>query len=103
MLNPQLGAELVELVAPGRCPCPGNEESVCELFSIIGQYLGDPDRAGPVQIAQDRRALAAVLAGRMRTNTHRVARSMATNRYRRVVSSAICGKYFKSTCRKPGS
>jgi hypothetical protein len=46
-----------------------------------------------------RRALAAVLALKMRMKTQRVARSMATNRYRREVSSAIWGRYLTSTCR----
>ena len=101
MLDPQFGAKLVELVAPGNGACAGSEEPVG--VSIVSQYLGDNDRAATVQIAQNLRAFAAVLAGRMRTKTHRVARSVATNRLRRVVLSAIRGRYLKSTCRKPGS
>jgi hypothetical protein len=63
VLDAKLVAELVELVARGRCPCPGSEEPVGELFSIVGQYLGDPDRAGTVQIAQEPAGICGGLGG----------------------------------------
>ncbi len=53
MFDAQLGAEQVELMRPGRGPCAAGEEPVGELFSVVSQYLGDPNGAGPVQIAQE--------------------------------------------------
>jgi len=46
MLNAQGLAELVELVLAARLAVPGAKQPVGELLAIIGQQLGDLDRAG---------------------------------------------------------
>ena len=64
MFDTKFGAEPVELMVPRSGPCPRGEAPVSEIFSprqclsdqwrsngSIGQYLGNLDRAGPVQIA----------------------------------------------------
>jgi len=77
MLDAKFGAELVELMVAGRYPGRYGKETVSELFPVVGQYPGNPDWAGPAQIPQELASIRAVLAGPMRTNTQRVARSMA--------------------------
>ena len=63
MLDAEFGAEPVELMVPRSGACPGSEEPVGELFSIVGQYPGDPDRAGAVQIAQEPAGIRGGLGG----------------------------------------
>ncbi len=81
MFDSEFGAELVELVPAGGASFAQAEQAIGEFLAIVGENYADAYRAGPFQIARDkRRALAAVLDLQTRTNTQRVARSIATNR-----------------------
>jgi len=50
VLDAQGLAELVELVLAARLTAPGAKQPVGELFAVVGQQPGDPDRAGFVQV-----------------------------------------------------
>ena len=59
---------------------------VGELLPIVREYGSDANGASPLPMSRrKRRTLAAVLLLWMRMKTRRVARSIATNRYRREV------------------
>jgi hypothetical protein len=137
VFDPRFGAEPVERLRARRGPPAQAEEAVGERLAprhclsdqwrsngSIGAYRADADRAGAFEVAQTApswrhrfkpdgagRALAAFFALKMRMRTHRVARSMPTNRERRAFGgktvhrrvfrsaapSAICGRDFTST------
>ena len=63
VLDAKLGAEMVELMVLRGGACPGRKEPIGELFSVIGQCFGDPDRAGPMQIAQEPSGIRGRLGG----------------------------------------
>jgi hypothetical protein len=42
-------AELIELVLTAGLAMPGAKQAVGELFTVVGEELGDLDRAGLVQ------------------------------------------------------
>lgn len=52
VLYAQIGAERIELVLTRGCALAQAKETVCELFSIVGQNGADADWAGPLQVAQ---------------------------------------------------
>lgn len=78
VLDAQLLAQLVELVLATRFALLAGEQAVLELLAVVGQQLLDPDRTGLVSAFRKASALTAVLWILHCTNTHRVARSMAT-------------------------
>lgn len=78
VLDAQLLAQLVELVLATRFARLAGEQAVLELLAVVGQQLLDPDRTGLVSAFRKASALTAVLWILHCTNTHRVARSMAT-------------------------
>jgi hypothetical protein len=87
-------AERVELVRARRCTLAQAEEPIRELLAVVGKNGADADslpgralqsnvpRGGQARSRsrRKRRALAAVLAVKMRMKTQRVARSIATKR-----------------------
>lgn len=88
MFHSQRLAQLVELMAPRGLALTGGKQAIGELLAVVRQQTMDLDGTGFVQGFQTRCKLA-LLVGLMATKTQRVARSIATNRYRRRVSSAI--------------
>jgi hypothetical protein len=94
-LDAEIAAGQVESVPAPWAALAQTEEAVGELLPGIGRQLPVPVDTVLIRIGQarssscrNRRALAAVFALETRTNTHRVALSMATNRQRRDVSAA---------------
>jgi hypothetical protein len=57
MLDTKFATVLVELMASRSGARPESEWPVSELFSVIGQYFGDPDWACHVHIAQEPTAI----------------------------------------------
>ena len=80
MLYIEGGAKRVKLMFAGCGPLAQAKKSICKLLPIIRENGAEANWTGTLEVAQKRRALAAVFALKMRMKTHRVARSMATKR-----------------------
>jgi len=89
VLDPELGAKRVELVLARRRALAQTEEPIGEFLAVVGEDRTDPHRAGPFRIAQEAASVGRGLSVEYGMKTHRVARSITTNRCRCEDSSAI--------------
>jgi len=94
----QFLAQLVELMVATGLALPAGKQAIGELLAVVGQQPGVLIGQALCSAFRNACALAAVLLALSCTKTHRVARSMATNKYRLLLSSCIWGRYFTSMC-----